>query len=182
MTYDIEMNGSHHNFVANGLLVHNSINERSTRYVEMKPEFYFPKPEHVRTQVGKPGHYRFESLSFEDAVNVQDLMADGYNHAYITYQMLLQKGVAKELARNVLPLGLMTGFYFKTNLRSLFNFLALRTAPNALLEIQIEAQSVEEIVKPLVPVAYAAWEKFGKPVGDEFHDCDTGCIDPEARA
>jgi thymidylate synthase (FAD) len=155
-----------------------SINERSTRYVEMKPEFYIPKPEHVRTQVGKPGHYRFEPMSPDDANWAIIQMSLYYNDAYAHYQHLLSAGIAKELARNVLPLGLMTGFYFKTNLRSLFNFLALRTAPNALLEIQLEAQAVEEIVKVEVPAAYAAWEKFGKPVGDEFHDCDSTCIEP----
>jgi hypothetical protein len=57
-TYDIEMQGPHHNFVADGVVVHNSYNEWSGRYSKIEPQFYVP--EFVRTQVGKPGAYSFE--------------------------------------------------------------------------------------------------------------------------
>lgn len=139
-----------------------SFNEISTRYVEMEPDFYVPDNEAMRTQTGKPGHYTFGPLNMVVSAEARLLMRRQYEQIYITYQTLLQKGVAKEVARNVLPLGLMTQFYWTVNLRSLFNFLSLRTAPTALLEIRREAEEVERLIEPVVPVALAAWREQGK--------------------
>jgi thymidylate synthase (FAD) len=137
-----------------------SFNEESTRYVEMRPDFYVPPPEAVRVQVGKPGAYTFEPHEDPDGACI--LMVDAYNAAYAAYETLLERGVAKELARNVLPLGLLTEFIWSVNLRSLLNFLSLRTAPNALLEIRQEAEQVERLVEPIVPAALASWRECGK--------------------
>ncbi len=139
-----------------------SYNEESTRYVEMRPDFYVPAPEDVRTQVGKPGAYVFETLPAEIGEEVRCLIAGAYDCAYEVYQRLLGIGVARELARNVLPLGLLTEFICTMNFRSLTNFLSLRTAPDALLEIRREAQEVERLVAGVVPVAYAAWVAGGR--------------------
>lgn len=140
-----------------------SFNEVSTRYVEMQPDFYVPQDEAVRRQVGKPGAYSFETI---DDTTEKELIERGfrraYKRAYEEYEELLQRGVAKEVARCVLPLGLLTEFYWTVNLRSLTNFLSLRTAPNALLEIRREAATVEEHFAATTPVCYMAWVEGGR--------------------
>lgn len=157
-----------------------SYNELSTRYVEMQPNFYIPEGDAVRTQVGKPGHYTFEPLAPTPAQHVYDLMVTAYGKAYDSYQRILAYGGAKELARNVLPLGLMTEFYMTVNARSLFNFLALRTHPSALLEIRNEALAAESLVRLVIPETYDVWLECGRPVGDTWHDCDAMCVyDPQ---
>lgn len=139
-----------------------SFNEESTRYVEMRPDFYVPAPEDVRTQVGKPGHYTFEPLPASKAAEALECMLNAYGDAYDWYQRLLADGVARELARNVLPLGLLTEFIVKGNLRNWLHFLNLRTAENALLEIRREAQEVERLAETVAPAAMAAWRECGR--------------------
>ena len=139
-----------------------SFNEVSTRYVEMAPDFYVPRVEDVRAQVGKPGHYVFEPLEPVLAATITRRFERAYELAYQEYLILLEKGVAKELARNVLPLGLMTQFIWTVNLRSLLNFLSLRTHPTALLEIRTEAEQVEAFARAVVPAAMAAWDAHGR--------------------
>jgi thymidylate synthase (FAD) len=134
-----------------------SFNEVSTRYVEMEPDFYVPPVEAVRCQMGKPGHYRMEPAPEKAAAEARIVMRAAYEGAYDRYKDLLNRGVAKELARNVLPLGLMTTFIWSVNLRSLFNFLSLRTHETALLETRQLALRVEDEVQKVVPVSYLAW-------------------------
>ena len=137
-----------------------SFNEVSTRYVEMAPEFYVPEPGAVRKQVGKPGHYTFETI--DDSREALNTISRAYEAAYTYYLRLLDLGVAKELARNVLPLDLLTQFIWSVNLRSLLNFLSLRTHPTALLEIRQLAQIVEGLAQTKVPVSMKAWNDNGR--------------------
>lgn len=139
-----------------------SFNEVSTRYVEMEPEFYLPDNDAVRGQVGKPGHYQMVTLEPAQSSMVRVMMNGAYQSAYEAYKNLLAYGVAKELARNVLPLALLTEFIWSVNLRSLFNFLSLRTHDTALLEIRREACAVEDLIRPVVPVAHEAWVAGGR--------------------
>lgn len=140
-----------------------SFNEVSTRYVEMKPDFYVPEGQAVREQIGKPGHYQMVTIADEARIQVVDnLFRAAYEASHYAYSRLIDCGVAKEVARNVLPLGLYTEFIWGVNLRSLFNFLSLRTAPSALYEIRVEAAEVEAHVQGIVPVAYAAWCEGGR--------------------
>lgn len=140
-----------------------SFNEVSGRYVEMEPNFYMPDVKHVRTQTGKPGAYQVEPIGDPDVVRkVLRKLEVSYCEAYADYQELLEMGVAKELARTVLPVGLETEFYWTVNLRSLTNFLSLRTAPNALQEIRDMALEVEQLVTPFVPVCMDAWNQGGR--------------------
>lgn len=140
-----------------------SFNEVSTRYVEMQPDFYHPSTDAIRAQIGKPGHYQM--VAIEDPFEQQDILQQfdmAYSESFAAYQALLERGVAKELARNVLPLGLLTEFIWSVNLRSLFNFLNLRTAPNALLEIRLAAEQVEALAVSIAPVAFAAFNEYGR--------------------
>jgi thymidylate synthase (FAD) len=151
-------------FVAREWMRHRiaSYNEVSTRYHEMEPEFYLPPPEDMRKQVGKPGHYTFEQMTAEEAHDCLTIMEMSYNASHAAYKSLLTRGLAKEVARNVLPLGQYTQFYWTVNLRSLFNFLALRNAPQALREIRYCAQEIELKVRDIVPESMRAWEENGR--------------------
>lgn len=139
-----------------------SFNVKSTRYVVMAREFYIPLLEQVRRQVGKPGHYQFETLTPIEAQEILDIYINSLHNSYDAYELLIEKGLAKEVARNVLPMGLYTDFVWSVNLRSLFNFLHLRTAPNALYEIQVPAYMVEELASQIVPEAFNTWRRNGK--------------------
>jgi len=137
-------------------------NEVSTRYVEMKPEFFVPDLPAVRVQTGKPGHYVMETASSDVADVVIAAMRRSHKEAWEHYQNLLSYGVAKELAAYVLPLGTYTEQIWSVNLRSAFNFLSLRNAATALREIRHAAVLVEQKIEEVVPYAYRAFNECGR--------------------
>ncbi len=139
-----------------------SYNEYSLRYSEALEDYYVPILDAVRSQVGKPGQYHFESLNPDAATEVQQLMEIAYSDARTCYLRLLAMGVAKELARYVLPVGLYTEWYWSCNARSLMNFLALRNDEAAMREIREYAQAVEQIFASLMPVTHAAFVELGR--------------------
>ena len=64
---------------------------------------------------------------------------------------MLDAGIAKEIARSVLPVGQYTEFIWTVNLRSLLNFVSLRNDSNAQKEIREYADVVERIANVHVP-------------------------------
>jgi thymidylate synthase (FAD) len=134
-----------------------SFNEFSMRYAKATDEFYVPEPEDVRTQVGKPGSYSFEAVSPEIAETTRDELRAVYEAAYKTYEELVELGVARELARCVLPVGAYTEFYWTVNARALMNFLSLRAAETAQREIRRYAEACEVFLAERMPVTYAAF-------------------------
>src|SRR5437763_16287658 len=104
-----------------------SFTEHSLRYSAAIDDFYIPAAAAIRTQVGKPGAYRFEPGDPETAARAQDLLGKHYQEAWNRYQELLEMGVARELARLVLPVGSYTEFYWSVNARALVNFIGLRS-------------------------------------------------------
>lgn len=156
-TYDLCVDGPWHNFVANGVVVHNSFNEFSMRYAKATDEFYVPEKDDVRSQVGKPGSYTFEPVSPELAEHARVQLRAVYEHAYATYAELVEQGVAREVARAVLPVGAYTEFYWTINARSLMNFVSLRAAETAQREIRRYADAVELLFADVMPVTHAAF-------------------------
>jgi thymidylate synthase (FAD) len=156
-TYDLCIEGPWHNFVANGVVVHNSFNEFSMRYAKATDEFYVPAAEDVRSQVGKPGAYSFEPVEDELAAHTREELRKVYDLAYTTYEQLVEAGVARELARAVLPVGAYTEFYWTVNARSLMNFLSLRSAEAAQREIRRYAEACEQLFATAMPVTYEAF-------------------------
>lgn len=138
-----------------------SFNELSGRYKEIPTDGYLPAPEAMRTQVGKPGSYTFEPLPADKAASAIDSINAAYENAYSTYQHLLNQGLAKELARLVLPVGTYTEFFWTVNARSLMNFLSLRTHSTAQYEIQMFALAVKDVFGWAMPHTAHAWEKNG---------------------
>jgi thymidylate synthase (FAD) len=156
-TYDLSIEGPWHNFVANGLVVHNSFNEFSMRYAKATDDFYVPEADDVRSQVGKPGAYSFEPVSQELAEETRQELQALYKEAYATYARLVEKGVARELARAVMPVGAYTQFYWTVNARALMNFVSLRNAEFAQLEIRRYAEAVESFFAERMPITHAAF-------------------------
>jgi thymidylate synthase (FAD) len=134
-----------------------SFNEFSLRYARATDDFYVPEAGDVRTQVGKPGAYTFEPVDPELAERTREELQAVYDHAYTTYEQLVEAGVARELARSVLPVGAYTQFYWTVNARALMNFVSLRNSEFAQLEIRRYAEAVEAFFAEQMPVTHAAF-------------------------
>lgn len=135
-----------------------SFNEFSARYSEVKNEFFVPELDDIRTQVGKPGSYSFEQIqAYPYGVKAHEIIEEQNMAAYRAYKELLDIGVAKELARSVLPVAMYTQFYWTVNARSVMNFLSLRNAETAQLEIRRYAEDVEALFASVMPITHAAW-------------------------
>jgi thymidylate synthase (FAD) len=90
------------------------------------------------------------------ALSVGD-MEQVYSYAYETYKELIAAGVARELARSVLPVGMYTQFYGSVNLHNLLHFMELRQDEHAQYEIRVYANALEALIDQYVPVSLAAW-------------------------
>lgn len=104
-----------------------SYNEESGRYRELQPVFYVPGESRKLVQEGRPGKYVFVDGTQAQQELTGRVMEDSYRQAYEAYQEMLAAGVAREVARAVLPVGLFSSMYATCNARSLMHFLGLRT-------------------------------------------------------
>jgi len=131
-----------------------SFNEMSMRYyVPESIDFFYPAQDSIRKQVGKPGHYTFEKIEDEAVYDfVTEMFEEVYKVAESNYYEMISAGIAKEIARSVLPVGQYTEFVWTVNLRSLLNFLSLRNEENAQKEIRQFAEVIEQLSVPHVPV------------------------------
>src|ERR1041384_6422862 len=146
-------------FVAREWMRHRigSFNEFSLRYAKATDDFYVPEVEDVRTQTGKPGAYTFEPVDPGLASRTREELRKVYDVAYETYTSLVEAGVARELARSVLPVGAYTEFYWTVNARSLMHFVSLRAAETAQREIRRYAEAVETFLEHHMPSTHAAF-------------------------
>jgi len=132
-----------------------SYNEWSGRYSKMEPEFYVP--EFVRTQVGKPGAYRFEPVADEVRDAARREIAENAQRAWDAYERMLEQGVAKEVARAVLPLSTYTKYYWSCNPRRLMHFCSLRNHEAAQYEMRQYAAAAESFLEHQMPITHAAF-------------------------
>ena len=146
-----------------------SYNEESGRYRELRPVFYVPGPERRLVQQGKPGAYDFVQGTPEQHDVVVEQTKAACTAAYAAYQQMLSAGVAREVARIVLPVGTYSSMYVTMNARALMNFLSLRTTREGShfpsypqREIEMVAEKMEEHFARLMPLTYAAFEKSGR--------------------
>lgn len=146
-----------------------SYNEESGRYREMNPVFYVPASDRNLVQTGKPGAYEFLPGTAEQAALVDQQTMDVSRHAFEAYQRMLQAGVAREVARIVLPLNLYSSMYVTMNARSLMNFLSLRTRRDdshfpsfPQREIEMCAEKMETLWAGLMPLTHAAFDANGR--------------------
>jgi thymidylate synthase (FAD) len=146
-----------------------SYNEESGRYRELRPVFYVPGPERKLVQEGKPGHYQFVDGTPEQHALVEAETRRVCTEAYAAYQRMLAAGVAREVARIVLPLTIYSSMYVTFNARSLMNFLSLRTKREdsrfpsfPQREIEMVAEKMEAEWARLMPVTHAAFDANGR--------------------
>ena len=147
-------------FVRSEIMRHRtaSYNEVSARYSTWDFEFHVPDAERPLVQVGKPGAYRFEEGSPEQQAIALRAMERSYQQAIDSYDQMVEAGIAKEVARNTLPVGTYTKFYMSLNARNLMHFLGLRLDPTATDEIRRVAQLMEAYLEERMPITYAAWK------------------------
>ena len=146
-----------------------SYNEESGRYRELRPVFYVPGPDRKLIQVGKPGAYDFEDGTAEQtALVVQETMAVT-RAAYESYQRMLEAGVAREVARIVLPVNIYSSMYVTMNSRALMNFLSLRTKREGThfpsfpqREIEMVAEKMEDFWAQTMPLTYESFNENGR--------------------
>jgi thymidylate synthase (FAD) len=146
-----------------------SYNEESGRYRELQPVFYVPGPERKLVQEGKPGAYDFVDGTAEQYETVVAQTKAACEQAYAAYQAMLAAGVAREVARGVLPVATYSSMYVTMNARSLMNFLSLRTKrPDAAFpsfpqrEIEMVADRMEQFWTELMPLTHSAFERNGR--------------------
>lgn len=146
-----------------------SYNEESGRYRELRPVFYVPGPERNLVQIGKTGAYEFVPGTPEQTALVDAEVRSVCEAAFASYQRMLEAGVAREVARIVLPLSIYSSMYVTMNARALMNFLSLRTKrPDSHFpsfpqrEIEMVAEKMEQHFEQLMPFTHAAFNENGR--------------------
>lgn len=146
-----------------------SYNEESARYRELDPVFYVPSPDRALVQTGSPGKYRFGPGDYAQTVIAEASAKRAARYTWEEYQHQLDHGIAREVARDVLPVSVYKTQYATCNLRSLFAFLSLRwahplsTVPTfPLAEIQMVAEKLDEAARAEFPAAFEAFDKNGR--------------------
>jgi len=146
-----------------------SYNEESGRYRELSPVFYIPDQSRKLIQIGKTGAYDFVDGTSDQFSGSVAAMKRAYEAAYVEYKNMLDLGIAREVARTVLPVGLYSSMYVTMNARALMNFLSLRTSREGShfpsypqREIEMVAEKMEEHFARLMPITYGAFQKSGR--------------------
>jgi thymidylate synthase (FAD) len=146
-----------------------SYNEESGRYRKLEPVFYVPGPERKLVQQGKPGRYVFVDGSVEQHELVRKITESSCTAAYHAYLEMLDAGVAREVARGVLPVSIYSSMYATCNARALMHFLSLRTKREDAAfpsfpqrEIEMVAEQMEASFAAAMPLTHQAWNQNGR--------------------
>ncbi|MDO5774668.1 MAG: FAD-dependent thymidylate synthase [Spirochaetales bacterium] len=134
------------------------MNEVSGRYSIMKDEFYVPENSCISKQSTNNKQGRGEVFEEQQAKEFQAEFIEGQQKAYEVYKGMVEKGIAREIARINLPLALYTEFYWQMDLHNLFHFLKLRLDSHAQYEIRLYAEKILEIIKAVCPMAVSSFE------------------------
>jgi thymidylate synthase (FAD) len=140
-----------------------SINELSARYRELPETYYLPDPNIVGKQSTNNKQAREIEVLDTSVLNeiCSDIgeIKDHCEIAFRYYRFLLGRGWPRELARMVLPLNTYSHMFWKANLHTVFHFMSLRSDPHAQYEIRQYSDAMKELIRPIIPIALAAWEK-----------------------
>ena len=170
-------------FVARQWIRHRtaSVNEYSGRYSIMSNEFYVPEPENIKPQSVDNKQGRDGKLSDKHLEGARRLFNEAFEHANSTYHIFLGEserdfydfydpsssrfdddfdGIARELARTVLPVSNYTELYWKANLHNIFHLMKLRMDPHAQYEIRVYAEAMYDLLKPYFPIALKAFDDY----------------------
>jgi len=141
-------------FVARQLVKHKFLrwNEISRRYVDDEPEFYEPDGWRGRSDDKKQG-----STGVDPSLNVFSMLVDQEaRDTLLLYTGLINKGVAPEQARMVLPQSTMTEWYWSGSLDAFADMCRLRCASDTQAETQEVAWDISLKMKELFPVSWEA--------------------------
>ncbi|XWO14045.1 Thymidylate synthase ThyX [Candidatus Hepatincola sp. Pdp] len=154
-------------FVARQWLRHRTanVNEYSARYSILDESYYLPDHEQIKVQSVSNKQGRGESFSKKTTNEIVNNLNIASKEAVKLYQELLtiadsesnKQGLAKELARIILPVNMYTQFYWKIDLHNLLHFLMLRADSHAQYEIRVYAEKMLELVAKWVPITYQAF-------------------------
>ncbi|OFZ26836.1 MAG: FAD-dependent thymidylate synthase [Bdellovibrionales bacterium RIFOXYB1_FULL_37_110] len=150
-------------FVARQWIRHRtaSLNEVSGRYSILPEEFYLPSREDINFQSDTNNQGRSEqSVSPEIIDYTLAKLENTYRECRKTYEDLIAKGIAREIARIVLPLAQYTEWYWKMDLHNLLHFLALRLDKHSQKEIRVYAEAIRDLIKTIVPTTWEAFEDY----------------------
>ena len=149
-------------FVARQWVRHRTanINEYSLRYSEARDEFYMPDPEHIQFQSALNKQGRMGEVSTELKQKVLDSFKEISERSFAIYSELNEAGVARELARSILPVNLYTEWYWKNDLHNLLHFVGLRSDSHAQYEIRVFSDAMGEFVKSVAPFAWEAYQDY----------------------
>lgn len=138
-----------------------NLNEVSARYTELPNEFYIP--EKWRKQDTKNKQGSINSVDWDKCdyhANLNSLLKLNNDSCYKNYEDLLSRGVAREMARMVLPVNIYTEIYACWDLKNLLHFITLREDSHAQAEIQEYGKAVKSILQELYPWTMEAYEKY----------------------
>ena len=149
-------------FVARQWVRHRTanINEYSLRYSEARDEFYFPDPEHIQFQSALNKQGRSGEVPLELKQKVLDYFKEISERSFTMYQELNEAGIARELARSLLPVNIYTEWYWKNDLHNLLHFIGLRSDSHAQYEIRVYSDAMTEFVKAVAPFAWEAYQDY----------------------
>ena len=146
-----------------------SYNEESGRYRELQPIFYVPDQSRAIVQAGKPGAYEFHPGDADQYALIDSAVRNSCSVAYSEYKRMLDAGIAREVARMVLPVTIYSSAYVTMNARALMNFLSLRTKSEESTypsypqrEIEMVAEAYEQHFARLMPITYEAFVASGR--------------------
>jgi thymidylate synthase (FAD) len=152
-----------------------NLNEMSARYTQLPNEFYIPDSWRPQDTKNKQGSVETEdwnpvlitqkptTISGEGSTKeytATDLLKIECDRAYRTYELMLEKGIAREMARMVLPVNIYTEIYCCWDLKNLIHFIGLRDDSHAQAEIQVYGRAIKQIAKELFPWTIEAYEKY----------------------
>jgi thymidylate synthase (FAD) len=146
-------------FVARQLVKHQiglTWNEVSRRYVDDQPEFWWPDEWRLRAENVKQG-------SSEETIPIDLFWQNAHQHNALShYKMLLDSGVAPELARIVLPLNVYTEWYWTGSLMAFARVCKQRLDPHAQKETQEIAKGIADICAEKFPVSWGVLVRTSK--------------------
>lgn len=133
-----------------------SYNEVSMRYREAPDEFYIPEKWRAQDTKNKQG-----SLLSHNSIGTHwKIILDAKcQDAMGTYKQMIDDGIAREMARMVLPVNLYTEWYWTVNARSLMHFIGLRSEQHAQWEIQQYSNALWKIFQEAMPWTATAFLK-----------------------
>ena len=149
-------------FVARQWVRHRTanINEYSLRYSEARDEFYYPEPENIQFQSALNKQGRSGEVPPELKQKVLDYFHENSERSFALYQELNKAGVARELARSLLPVNIYTEWYWKNDLHNLLHFIGLRSDSHAQYEIRVFSDAMAHYVKEKAPFAWEAYQDY----------------------